>query len=418
LLFVGLLCAPFATAPPASAQAAGFELVGRHDLGGLGMHAGFAVAGDCAYVGARNDRGPLILDIGDPATPRLIGELPAKPGATPREVRAVADLEVLVVMSYRLDLFAASPNGLDLYDLADCRAPQLVGQVDFGEARPHEFFLWRDPARPGRLLAFVAMWGDAPNLRVVDLSNPAAPALLASWDAGTALGLASRLHSLTVTPDGARAYLADWGAGLIVLDTSDVAAGVAAPELTPLTPASGALRLPGGNLHSSVPIPGRELVVMTQEIYGPGACPYGRLHVVDVADPAAPSVVGAYGTPENDPAACGTSETLDGAFTSHNPLVIDALAFVSWYAGGLRAVDLTDPAAPVEVGVFLPDPLPAVAADDFTLGSYPIRIWSSPVVREGLIYVVDIRNGLFVLRYTGPRAAAVTAVALAEGNAT
>jgi len=410
-----------ASAAPAAGRAAsdGFELVAHHDLGALGMHAGFAVAGDCGYVGARDDRGPLVLDLVDPTAPVIVGQLPSRPGATPRELRAVADLGLLVVLSYRLDPFAAAPNALELYDITDCRAPTLLGRLDFGDARPHEFFLWRDPApgRRGRVLAFVAMWGDAPNLRVVDLANPAAPTVIATWDAGEALGLASRLHSVTVSPDGRRAYLADWDGGLMVLDTSEVAEGVGDPGLVPLTPPAGALLLPGGALHSAVPIPGREVVVTTQEIYGPGTCPYGRLHTVDVSEPAAPAVLGEVGLPENDPTACGETAALDGAFTTHNPTVVEGVAIVSWYAGGLAAVDLADPAAPRLVGRFVPDPLPAVAADDPTLGAYRVRIWSSPVVRDGLVYVVDIRNGLFVLRYTGPRARAIAAVPLAEGNA-
>ena len=56
-------------------------------------------------------------------------------------------------------------------------------------------------------------------------------------------------------------------------------------------------------------------------------------------------------------------------------------------------------------------------ADDGTLGSYPVRMWSYPIVRDGLIYVVDIRNGLYVLKYTGPRASRVAAIDFAQGNA-
>src|SRR3712207_7155974 len=57
-----------------------FALVAHNDLGARGMHAGFAVAGDCAYVGARDDHGPIVLDIADPAAPRIVGELPARAG--------------------------------------------------------------------------------------------------------------------------------------------------------------------------------------------------------------------------------------------------------------------------------------------------------------------------------------------------
>jgi hypothetical protein len=399
----------------------GFDLVGRHDLGGRGMNAGLAIADDCGYVGSRSaGQGTLILDLGDPSSPELIGEIPLNPGSTQREVRAVADLNLLIVLNYRLDFDLGGPNSLDLYRIADCTRPELRARVDFGESMPHEFFLWRDPSsqREGRVLVYVAMWGHAPNLRVIDVSDPARPVEVASWDAAPVVGIASRIHSLSVSPNGRRAYLADWDNGLMVLDTTALARGRG--DLMPilLTPPERWLWFPGGNIHSAVYVPDRDLVVTTQEIYGPGTCPYGQMHIVDVKDPAAPVMVGAFGIGENDPGACGATEGLDGAFTTHDPLVLGDLAFVSWYAGGLRAVDLGDPGRPRETGVFVPDPIPAVAADDWTLGSYPVRMWSYPIVRDGLIYVVDIRNGLYVLRYTGRGASLVEDIEWAEGNAT
>jgi len=45
--------------------------------------------------------------------------------------------------------------------------------------------------------------------------------------------------------------------------------------------------------------------------------------------------------------------------------------------------------------------------------SAPYR--SYPVVKDGLIYVVDVRNGLYVLRYEGPYAAELR-VEFLEGN--
>ena len=32
----------------------------------------------------------------------------------------------------------------------------------------------------------------------------------------------------------------------------------------------------------------------------------------------------------------------------------------------------------------------------------PVAMWSYPVISDGLVYVVDVRNGLYVLRYHGP----------------
>jgi hypothetical protein len=43
-------------------------------------------------------------------------------------------------------------------------------------------------------------------------------------------------------------------------------------------------------------------------------------------------------------------------------------------------------------------------------------MWSFPIVNDGLVYVVDIRNGLYVLRYTGPHAGEVAGLGFLEGN--
>ncbi len=49
-------------------------------------------------------------------------------------------------------------------------------------------------------------------------------------------------------------------------------------------------------------------------------------------------------------------------------------------------------------------------------GPNKVVMWSFPIIKDGLIYVVDIRNGLLVLRYTGPRADEVDPIRFLEGN--
>ena len=39
-----------------------------------------------------------------------------------------------------------------------------------------------------------------------------------------------------------------------------------------------------------------------------------------------------------------------------------------------------------------------------------------PIIRNGLIYAIDIRNGLYVLKYTGPHADEVAGISFLEGN--
>jgi hypothetical protein len=43
-------------------------------------------------------------------------------------------------------------------------------------------------------------------------------------------------------------------------------------------------------------------------------------------------------------------------------------------------------------------------------------MWSYPVIQNGLIYVTDVRNGLYILRYTGQGADEVAGVSFLEGN--
>ena len=43
-------------------------------------------------------------------------------------------------------------------------------------------------------------------------------------------------------------------------------------------------------------------------------------------------------------------------------------------------------------------------------------MWSYPIIKDGLVYVVDIRNGLYVLRYTGAAAGEVNGLTFLEGN--
>jgi hypothetical protein len=79
---------------------------------------------------------------------------------------------------------------------------------------------------------------------------------------------------------------------------------------------------------------------------------------------------------------------------------------------------VADPRRPAQAGWFSPVPLAAVANEDPALSRGPNKVvmWSFPIIRHGLVYVVDIRNGLYVLRYTGPHAKEVNRIRFLEGN--
>jgi hypothetical protein len=441
----------------------GFRLVGHTDLAKRGMNSPIAVAGRCVYVGdryysstadekPRPNGGIAIVDAIHPAHPKQVGLIPPVGLATQREMRADAGLGILVVESYAptgtfIDPTGPSLNNLKIYDIhSDCRRPKLLSTYDFGQRTPHEFFLWKDPKHPGRSLAYVTFTVVTPDLMVVDLSNPAAPALAGVFDIGIdqaekAQDFADEsgsgyTHSLSVSDDGTRAYIAAWDYGFFTLDTSTLANPPAAGVGLARPVGIGRLDY-GHNVHSAVQIPGRQEMLFTQEDYANAGhgCPFGILRTGKLGTDGGATLDGTFSLPENDPKNCGTK---NGTFSSHNPTVFHDLALLSWYSGGLRAVDLSSPSHPHEDGAFVPKPtftpdlrdsrlfFPttsgglALPTDTTKPTSHAPRwtgaMWSYPVVQNGLIYVVDIDLGLYILRYTGPHASEVSKAAFVEGN--
>jgi hypothetical protein len=418
------------------APAGRFDVVGHADLGARGLNSALAVAGDTVYVGTRNDaHGVAIVDISDPTQPTMVGELGGPiPGISSRELRAVPDLNLLVVLYIQCTSLhgcsapAAQPEQLELYDITDRRAPKLAATYAFqssGFARrdPHEFFLWRDGPR---VLLYVSTPGAAPQLEIVDASNAYAPAKVVQWDAVRDGGLDGSgggnniLHSIGASDDGRVGYVSHQLGGLVLIDLGHVIDGDSPPAIAMITPPAQALHWTplGMGPHSAVRAPGRDLLVVTEEIYPSGlstGCPWGYVRMVDISDPTTPTIAGVYKVPENDPSYCPNAAPLT-AFTSHNPTVLHDLALVTWYAGGLQAIEISDPAHPYRLAELRPDPLPAVEHEDPLLGGNPVEMWSYPVIQNGLIYVVDVRNGLYVLRYSGYRAEQVDDTPFHEGN--
>src|SRR5262249_53510788 len=106
------------------------------------------------------------------------------------------------------------------------------------------------------------------------------------------------------------------------------------------------------------------------------------------------------------------------SYSSHNPNVLRHLAFDDWHSGGLQAIDISVPSRPVQDGWFSPTPLTTVANEDPALSRGPNKVvmWSFPIIHDGLIYAVDIRNGLYILRYTGPHQGEVKQIQFLEAN--
>ncbi len=420
--------------------------------------------------------GILIADVADPANPTVVGEIglpyAGQVGITTRELRVWPQKKLLMVMTFRCSsVIHACPPGNDtifpfdikFFDLSDPVHPAFISSyVPTSHAgqkvKPHELYLWVDPNDSNRALLWlstpsVSVDPARPNLMIVDISAvPSGGAVKelaqGNWNQffpGAAdpanYDFDLSLHSMTPSVDGRRTYLAYLRGGFGVLDTSKVvndqvpAGAVENLDDDLLTPApfptwgtgphcDGHTSAGCAESHSAVPLPGRPFAVTIDEVYGTFTVPsfgwpWGWARLWNVAQPRRPHIVGEYKILQNTTAytpAHGENEFT--SYSSHNPTPTRNLIFDSWHSGGEQAIDVSDPGRPVQAGWFSPTPLPAVANEDPALSRGPnkVVIWSFPIIRNGLIYVVDIRNGLYVLRYTGPHADEVAAISFLEGN--
>jgi hypothetical protein len=428
--------------------------------------------------------GILIVDIQDPANPTVVGEIPvevAAPnaagqpvGVTSRELRVWPEKKLLIELSFRCSrVIHVCPRGNDttfafayrFFDLADPVHPVMIHRHVTTSAagvaiKPHEFYLWTDPANQDRALLYestpsVSVDPARPNFVVEDIS--AVPGggdvkLVAQGNWNQLFPGASNpaaydfdlsLHSMTPTPDGKTTYLAYLRGGMLVLDTSDVVNNVSPGTvislndklLTPIANRAtwgagahcdGNTSVGCGESHSAVPVPGRPFEVSIDEVYGKFTTPsfgwpWGWMRIIDVGDPSAPQIVGEYKIFQDTQAFASQADPDTQNYTSystHNPVVLPQLVIDSWHSGGLQAVNIADPKRPHQAGWFSPVPLDSVALEDPALSRGPNKVvmWSFPIIRDGLIYVVDIRNGLYILRYTGFQQHVVDHIAFLEGN--
>jgi hypothetical protein len=423
--------------------------------------------GTCTHV----HPGILVVDIANPASPTVVGEFGnefvtgANEGQTARELRVWPAQKLLMVMYFRCSrVIHACPQtaqrfSIRFYDLgANPVNPPLVATY-VPSLLPHEMYLWIDPKDSTRALLWLSTPTTSanpstPNLIITDISEARqgvfAEIARGNWNqffpgaadpANYDFDLA--LHSMTPSVDGERTYLAYLRGGFGILDTSKVAnnevpAGAVESLnddlLTPVPfPTWGTgPQCPGhtaascAESHSAVPFPGRPFALTIDEVYGTFTVPsfgwpWGWARAWNVAQPRRPHILGEYKILQNTEAFRPFVDPSTEQFTSyssHNPTLTRNIALDAWHSGGLQAIDIEDPGHPTQAGWFSPTPLSSVALEDPALSRGPNKVvmWSFPIVQDGLVYVLDIRNGLYVLDYNGPRAAEVDGVTFLEGN--
>jgi hypothetical protein len=375
-----------------TADAKGLRLLAHHDLAGSGDGMQVMRAGDALYVGhtGTSRMGTSILDVADPSRPRLVEAWPAPDNTHTHKVQ-VAD-GLLLVNHERFPYRPPGPlgphsAGLAVYDVADPFAPRQIAFWESGGKGVHRI-VW-----DGGRYAHMSVTPDGFTDRVwvaVDLADPARPVPAGRWwwpGQWTAGGekpdwpAGERVAAHHALLAGGVAYLGYDDANLVVLDVSDMAT----PKLI------GRCRWGGGATHTCLPLPGRDLLVVTDEQQhdGPGA-PQRRIHLVDIAEPAEPRYLRALAPPQ------GAYDDLPMRFGPHclhenrpGSYRSERLVFATYFNAGVRVYDLTDPDDPREVAHWVaqaPPGQPVAQANDLFVDA------------EGLVWVTDrVHGGLFVL---------------------
>jgi hypothetical protein len=404
------------------------RLVGRNNIQGMGLSlAQMTWYKDCAYVMTATSTAIAVIDASDPTDPRLVQLLPNPVGATHEGIHASAARGILVLQKGG----AISP-GIDLpqttqiavLDLShDCTHPRLLSVFDSGVLSTgiHSGSLSAD----GRTY-YAAFAAHAPCLIIFDLDDPAHPRTIGTY------GATYSCHDLDLSRDGMRGYIGSYGTvvdaalsinpaptsklglstspegpnGLEIIDISEIQSRKSNPRIHRIS------TLNTGRPHTEavVHIKGHPYVVQTAE----GGCANGVARIVDVTDEHHPSVVSELALEYQVSLRCAEEfqdntfpnaymthglgfDSADDSAGAHEPQNV-TIAFMTAFKSGLRAIDVSDPVHPKEIGYYNP-PVPATATNPFDSSLTWVRyrpetghIWFGSAVAG--FNIVELTNGV------------------------
>lgn len=411
----------------------GMRRLARMDIAGGGQ---VVVQGGYAFIGHMSPPdGTSIIDVGDPLRPRVVATIPPIDRFShTHKVRVAGRLMITNVERHRrhfyrkgeqlegasaklaaelgrapTDAEIANAVGVAEKDLPDLREGHARGYGDGG------FRVWdiADPAQP-KLLSYVKtggigvhrfdmdehfayisteMAGYIGNILVIyDLADPAVPREVARWwlpgqhvaggETPSWPGQRHRLHHALRVGD--RLWAACWYAGGYVIDISDIT--------RPRTIGSYNYHPPFPEpTHTLMPLPepvsGRQVALMIDEEHDhvPGQ-PHGFLWIMDASDPANLKPISTFHVSEQD----SPYARAGGRFGAHQfqEKQVGSLVYATWFAGGLRVIDIADPVKPREVAFHIPEPFPGHGAPQSN---------DVDVDERGIAYVLDRDRGFEIV---------------------
>jgi hypothetical protein len=403
----------------ARSEISGLELVGYTDVAGRpAFKLALAEVGGrwYLYCGHLWHRGWSVLDVTDPQEPEPIAFVPGPDNTWTAQVN-VADGLMVTALSRIPPVWGGDPHrpfeeAALVWDVRAPAAPRLLSQIRLGGTGSHRNF-WAG-GRYAQLAANAS--GFSGYLHVVaDLGDPEQPIEVARWwvrgqrdgevpEAGDD-GLS--LHGPAYVT-GDRAFLSYGGAGMILLDVSNVDRPRLVSRFRVAPPFRGGLH--GAGVHTAFPLERRGLAVVNGEAHAERCAePLNFAGIVDVANENEPRLLSVL--PQPRPSA-GTAYASycdkGGRFGPHNTHLPqgrpehedrDDLVYLTWFNAGLRVYDIVDPRQPREIAHFVP-PDPETRIGPLPASALVTQSEDVLVDRRGFIYLSDKNQGIFVLRRT------------------
>src|SRR5712691_8031311 len=396
-------------------------------------------------TGQAENNGTSIVDVTDPAQPKYLAHIPGLQGHYEEggaQMVRVCDGKTLpkgdASKTYMLRVFGGRAH--EIWDVTDPAKPALLTKNVEGLKDTHKSW-WECDTGIAYLVSGVEGWRVRRMTQVFDLSDPSKPVHIRDFgligqEPSSAGAVPTELHGpISTGPQGNRVYLGygtNKGGVLQIVDREKLLKGAKEPtpdnlrypevgrlELLPITGAHTTLPLlkmpiaefakdKGGSVRDIVMIVNEELVNECLE-------PRQMVWFVDVTIETRPMVISNYTAEE----ARGNFCQRGGRFGAHSsnefmpPMFEKKLVFVTFFNGGVRAIDIRNPLQPKEAGYFIPaiteqTDKRCVKVDGQERCKVAIQSNNVDVDDRGYIYVVDRANtGMHILELSGaPRAMA------------
>jgi hypothetical protein len=293
--------------------------------------------------------------------------------------------------------------GVAIYDIAVPGLPRQIGFLPIDGVGAHR--LWYTGGRYAYASVLPHGFSDYV-FAAIDLVDPTKPTIVGKyWLPG--MNIAARehptwdterwryaLHHAIIAGDTAYASWRD--GGLTLLDVTD------RTDPKPIVHRNWSPPF-GGGTHTSLPLPGRDLLIVADEATADELAD-GLKHVwvFDIRVPANPISIATLPTPaERDYASKGRHfgphnlhENRPGSFVS------DTVIFATYQNAGLRAFDISDPFRPQQIGAFVPGP-PDRLMDPRPGGRRVIQTADVYVRDDGVVFTTDYNGGLDIAEFNG-----------------